>query len=145
MRYLRYIIILVIAGSLFGCELPDNINPKMASVVPAKALFTSAEAMLVEHINSLDQNKNIARLLAQYNAQTTYYGESQWNFYDRALPDEMWETMYRDILLDFKEAKRLIDADKSLTSEIKANQKAVIDILEVYSYHDLVDVNGNIP
>jgi hypothetical protein len=144
MKQLTYIILFLIAG-LCSCELPDNVNPKMAEVVPGSAVFTMAEVALVEQINSLDQNQNVSRLLAQYNAQTTYYGESQWNFYDRSLPDEMWETLYRDVLLDFKEVKRLIALDKAASDEVKINQNAIIDILEVYTYHVLVDINGNVP
>ena len=134
----------MIAG-LFSCELPDNVNPKMATVVPGPAVFTMAEVQLIEQINSLDQNYNISRLLAQYNAQTTYFGESQYNFYDRSLPDQMWQSLYRDALLDFKEAKRLNDLDEGISDKVKANRKAVIDILEVYAYHVLVDINGNVP
>jgi hypothetical protein len=145
MKHTIYIIVLVIAVTLYSCELPDNINPKTAVVVPATALFTAAEAMLIEQVNSLDQNQNISRLLAQYNAQTTYYGESQWNFYDRGLPDEMWETLYRDVLLDLKEVRRLTALDLSITDEVKTNRLAMVDILEVYAYHVLVDVNGDIP
>lgn len=145
MKPVKYLIISIMALSLFSCELPDNINPKTATFVPASSVFTMAEVQLVEQVNSLDQNQNISRLLAQYNAQTTYYGESQWNFYDRALPDEMWETLYRDVLLDLREAARLVDLDKTTSPEVKANCKAMIDILEVYTFHVLVDVNGNIP
>ncbi len=145
MKPLKYFIILSLCGIVVSCELPDNMNPKMASKVTGPSVFTMAEVQLVEQVNSLDQNQNISRLLAQYNAQTTYYGESQWNFYDRGLPDEMWETLYRDVLLDFKEAKRLADIDVTITSDVKTNQKAVVDILEVYTYHILVDVNGNVP
>lgn len=145
MKNIQLIIALILAGGLYSCELPDNVNPKMALVVPASSVFTMAEVALVEQINSLDQNQNISRLLAQYNAQTTYYGESQWNFYDRSLPDEMWETLYRDVLLDLKEAKRLLELDLTTTDQTKKNQKAIIDILEVYTYHVLVDVNGDVP
>ncbi len=145
MKLLKYLIIIFLSVSIYSCELPDNINPKMAVVVPASSVFTTAEVQLVEQVNSLDQNQNISRLLAQYNSQTTYYGESQWNFYDRSLPDEMWETLYRDVLLDLKEARRLIGLDLASTAEVKANQNAMIDILEVYTYHVLVDVNGDVP
>jgi hypothetical protein len=145
MKNLKYLIILLLAGGLYSCELPDNINPKKAAIVPASSVFTMAEVQLFEQINSIDQNQNISRLLAQYNAQTTYYGESQWNFYDRGLPDEMWETLYRDVLLDFKEARRLISLNQAFSNQVKANQNAIIDILEVYAYHVLVDVNGNVP
>ncbi len=145
MKYYKLLTVIILSGLLFSCELPDNINPKMAEVVPASAVFTNAEAGLVEQINSLDQNANISRLLAQYNAQTTYYGESQWNFYDRGLPDAMWESLYRNILLDFQEAERLLDLEMGTPEEIKINQRAIIDILEVYAYHVLVDINGDVP
>jgi hypothetical protein len=145
MKHFKLIIVLLLSGMLFSCELPDNLNPKKATIVPASSIFTMAQIQLIEQVNSLDQNQNISRLLAQYNAQTTYYGESQWNFLDRSLPDEMWETLYRDVLLDFKEARRLIDLNMALSAKVKGNQKAIIDILEVYAYHVLVDVNGNIP
>jgi hypothetical protein len=144
MKPLKYIIILLL-GALSSCELPDNMNPKMASNVTGPSVFTMAEVQLIEQVNSLDQNQNISRLLAQYNAQTTYYGESQYNFYDRSLPDAMWQSIYRDALLDFEEAKRLADLDVTITSEVATNQKAINDILEVYCYHVLVDVNGNVP
>ncbi len=145
MKLLKHIIILSLSVAVISCELPDNVNPKMASEVTGPSVFLMAEVQLVEQVNSLDQNQNISRLLAQYNTQTTYYGESQWNFYDRGLPDEMWETMYRDVLLDMQEAKRLADIDATITTGVKTNQKAIIDILEVYTYHVLVDLNGNVP
>ena len=145
MKHLKYIIVLFLFGGLFSCELPDNVNPKMAAAVTGPAVFTMAEVQLIEQVNSLDQNQNISRLLAQYNAQTTYYGESQYNFYDRSLPDAMWQALYRDVLLDLQEAKRLADIDVTISSGVKINQKTIIDILEVYTYHVLVDVNGNIP
>jgi Starch-binding associating with outer membrane len=138
MKHLKYIMVMIVAVLLHSCELPDNINPKTAEEVPAVALFTAAEARLIEQVNSLDQNQNISRLLAQYNAQTTY-------FYDRSLPDEMWETLYRDVLLDLKEVRRLTDLDLALTAGVKTNRKAQIDILEVYTYHILVDLNGDVP
>lgn len=145
MKYLKFTVLLLLFAGLYSCELPDNVNPKTAVVVPGTAVFTMAEIQLFEQVNSLDQNQNISRLLAQYNTQTTYYGESQWNFYDRSLPDAMWQTMYRDVLLDFKEAKRLINLNMGILPKVKANQLAMVDILEVYAYHVLVDLNGNVP
>lgn len=144
MRPLKYIIILLL-GALSSCELPDNVNPKMADKVNGPSVFTMAEVQMIEQVNSLDQNQNISRLLAQYYAQTTYYSESQYNFYDRSLPDNMWQAIYRDALLDFKEAKRLAGLDVTITNDVAKNQKLINDIMEVYCYHVLVDVNGNVP
>jgi len=145
MKLLKYFLIIAICGGVFSCELPDNMNPKMASEISSSSIFTMAEVQLIEQVNSLDQNQNVSRILAQYNTQTTYYGESTFNFYDRSLPDAMWQSMYRDVLLDLKEVKRLAEADNTITPEVRINQKTICDILEVYAYHVLVDVNGNIP
>lgn len=145
MKLIKYIVIITICAGAFSCELPDNMNPKMASEVTSYSIFTMAEVQLIEQVNSLDQNQNISRILAQYNTQTTYFGESTFNFYDRSLPDAMWQSMYRDVLLDLKEAKRIAETDNTITAGVRTNQKAICDILEVYAYHVLVDVNGNIP
>jgi len=145
MKLIKYLFIITIYVGVFSCELPDNMNPKMASEISSSSIFTMAEVQLIEQVNSLDQNQNVSRILAQYNTQTTYYGESTFNFYDRSLPDAMWQSMYRDVLLDLKEAKRLTETDNTITPEVRINQKTICDILEVYAYHVLVDVNGNIP
>lgn len=145
MKLRNVLIISTICCGLVSCELPDNENPKMATKVTGSSVFTMAQVQLVEQINSLDQNHNISRLLAQYNSQTTYYGESRWNFYDRGLPDAMWEDLYRDVLLDLEEARRLSDTEVTIDADTRKNQKAIIEILEVYAYHVLVDMNGNIP
>lgn len=145
MKYIKYILMVLLLGGLASCELPDNTNPKEPSVIPETSLFTNAEVAVINQINEMNQNLNISRLLAQYNAQTTYYGESQWNFYDRGLPDAMWEEMYRDVLVDLKEARKLIAENMATPQENKNAQLAQIDVLEVMAYHVLVDVNGNIP
>lgn len=143
MKYIKYIIVLTLFVSVVSCELANNVNPKEAETVPAEALFTNAQVALWNQVNNLDQNYNISRLLAQYNAQTTYYGESTWNFYDRSLPDRMWRVMYRDVLMDLKEARKRVQEDITIVD--KEGYYALIDICEVYAFHVLVDVNGNIP
>ncbi|OFX87436.1 MAG: hypothetical protein A2W99_07295 [Bacteroidetes bacterium GWF2_33_16] len=145
MKYIKYILILVLLAGMFSCELPDNTNPKEPAIVPETALFTNAQIAVINQINEMNQNLNISRLLAQYNAQTTYYGESQWNFYDRGLPDAMWEELYRDVLVDFKEARQLISENNATPQANKDAQLAQIDVLEVLAYHVLVDVNGDVP
>jgi hypothetical protein len=53
--------------------------------------------------------------------------------------------MYRDVLIDLKEAKRLIEMDVLLDEQTKKNQMAITDIMQVYTYSVLVNTFGNIP
>lgn len=145
MKYLKYITLLLVSVFILSCEMSDNVNPKEAQVVPASALFTNAQVATCNQIDNISQNLNISRMLAQYIAQTTYYGESTWNFYDRSLPDRMWREFYRNSLIDFKEARKLTAEDNSLSDKAKEARYAQIDVMEVLIYQNLVDINGNVP
>lgn len=130
-----------------SCDLDDNIDPKSASDVPVGTLLTTAESAFVDQYNSMSVNYNISRLLAQYWMETTYTGESRYDFADRSIPDAYWAEFYRDVLMDLEEAKTIIDATEytgDLAVEAQ-NKKAIIEILEVYTYSVLAETFGDIP
>ena len=55
---------------------------------------------------------------------------------------------YRDVLRDFKESAKLIDAMPAVTAadiKVKNNKKAIIDIMTAYTYSVLVDTFGDVP
>ncbi|MEO6000010.1 MAG: SusD/RagB family nutrient-binding outer membrane lipoprotein, partial [Chitinophagaceae bacterium] len=56
-----------------------------------------------------------------------------------------WGRFYRDILVDLKEAKRLIAADITLAEATRKNQTAIADIMQVYTYTILINTFGDIP
>ncbi|WP_321317850.1 SusD/RagB family nutrient-binding outer membrane lipoprotein [Labilibaculum sp.] len=149
MKKIKYILIgvLLIGVGFASCSLEDNIDPKSATVVPAETLLTNAQIQFVDQYNSMSVNNNISRLLAQYWMETTYTNESRYDFQDRGIPDTFWDEFYRDCLMDLQEAKNVIDAaefDGSLL--LKANnQKAIIEILMVYTYSVLTETFGDIP
>jgi hypothetical protein len=142
-----YLLILVFMG-IVSCELPDNVDPKGASKVPAEALFSNAEVGWVGCINSINVNRNISRLLAQYNAQIIYVDEGNFNFIDRRIPDTYFQRFYLNVLMDMKEAKKILNEVEitvpGLVQERK-NKLGIIDIIEVYAYQCLVDAFGNVP
>lgn len=149
MKKLTYFIIgaLLMGIGFTSCELDDNIDPKKATKVPAGTLLTNAQIQFVNQYNNMSVNYNISRLLAQYWMQTTYTNESRYNFQDRGISDGFWQEIYRDVLQDLNEAKRIIN-DAGFTGSLaeKANnQKAIIEIMEVASYALLAETFGNIP
>lgn len=134
---------LLILSSLFiaSCasdESFENLNrdPNNPTEVSSEALFTSATKKLFDQMESTNVNSNIYRLLAQYWTETTYTDESNYDFNTRNIPQNHWGTMYRDVLFDLKDAKSKTTSEKQI---------AMIGVLEVYAWQQLVDTFGDIP
>ena len=138
-------ILLGIVVTLASCELPDNEDPKHAAVVTPDALFTGVEISLFNQIGSVDVNYNVFRLLCQYQSEVTYVTESNYNLADRNLPDAHWGVLYRDVLANAEASKKILDSTVFVDSQERANKKATIEVLEVYTYQLLVDAFGNVP
>jgi len=125
-----------------------NEEAKRPATTKAEYLFTNAQKTLVDQMVSTSVNRNVFRMFAQHWTETTYPDESQYDITTRAIPDFHFATLYRDVLADFKESKRLLDLEVPVTPEetaVLANKKAVIDILTAYSYSVLVDTFGDVP
>lgn len=146
--------ILTVAGILLlliSCKkLEDfNENTKAPSEVPAETLFSSGQKELADQITNSNVNLNIFRLYAQHWTETTYTDESNYNITIRDIPESVFRVYYRDILRDFREAQKVVEAEPIIVAEVdpfvKANKLAMIDLMMVYSYQRLVDIFGNIP
>lgn len=141
--------LLLVAGGCSNKKLAElQIDTKNPTSVPSATLFSNAQRNLWDAMNETNVNRNVFRLFAQQWTETTYPDESQYNLITRAIPDNFWSIMYRDVLRDLKEASMLISAEKPLTDADNISQKnrlAVIELLNVYSYSVLVTVFGNIP
>ena len=121
-----------------------NVDPKNPQVVPSGSLFTNAQHTLANTLASSSVNLNIFRLIVQYWTETTYVDESQFDLNTRQIPRGVWNTLYRDVLKDFEQAKELIPTDVS-DATVRANQLAITDIMQVYAWYYLVTTFGNIP
>lgn len=121
-----------------------NENPKRPQSVPSYTLVTNAERVLSNTVTSSNVNLNIFRLIEQYWQETTYTDESNYDIVTRSIPDNVWRNFYRDILENLYQAKVLMQTDV-LDEGVRANQTAIADILQVYSYYYLLITYGNIP
>jgi len=77
---------------------------------------------------------------------TQYTDPSRYVFSDRQIPDGYWNTSYL-VLQDFNEVKLMIQdlTGSESFNRMNANRIAIVDIMEVLVYHNLVDVFGDIP
>jgi hypothetical protein len=121
-----------------------NVDPKNPSTAPSYAFFTNAERSFANTLTSANVNLNIFRLITQQWQETQYPEESQYDLGTREINDAVWNAMYRDVIRDLREAKRLIPSDVAGADRQK-NEQAVAEVLEIYAWYYLVTTFGNVP
>lgn len=123
-----------------------NENVKDPTDVSGESLFASAEKDLADQMLTPNVSLNNLRLWVQYWQDAIYTDESNYDQVTRGIPDIHWRTMYRDVLKNLKRAHKLIDeTDNVLTNDQKPNKLAIIELLQVYAYSNLVETYGDIP
>lgn len=122
-----------------------NLETKRPSVVPAGMLFNNAVKTLTDGLATAGVNANIFRHVVKYWGQATNQEEAQYDFVTRTINANWWSRMYRDIINDIREAKRLINEDATMLDGERANKLATLDIIEVYAWGILVNTFGNVP
>ena len=144
-------LILILTAAVFAVSCSDNLedlnqNIKDPTAVSGESLFASAQKQLADQIVTPNVNLNNLRLWTQQLQETTYTDESQYDQITRAIPDNHWREMYRDVLKDLNESARVITAtENDLTNELKPNKLAIIEVLNVYAFSNLVETYGDIP
>src|SRR5689334_11408078 len=146
----KYLIISSISLLALGACTKDissfNKQTKQAANVPASMLFSNGVRNLSDALASPNVNTNVFRLVVQHWATTTYQDEPNYDFTTRNIPQAWWARMYRDVLVDLKEAQRLIPLDATILDEgTKKNQIAISDVMQVFTYSVLVNTFGNVP
>jgi hypothetical protein len=150
MRNKLFLSIIFLLGILSSCTdnfEEMNTDKKHPQVVTAAVLFTNAEIDLANQISSTNVNDNIWKLMAQYWTERSYRDEANYNIVNRRISDRMFRTYY-GILKNLNDAKGYVAAEKTdFESEKinKANRTAIIELMEVFVYQELVDIFGNIP
>src|SRR5436190_10126151 len=145
----KILLILAITTTLVTSCVDDlkdyNVDQKRASSVPPATMFSNAVRNLIDVLNTPNVNTNNFRLYIQQWATVTYTAEPRYDMTGRTIPQSWWQTIYRDVIADLKEAKRLITADNSLVPGVKSNQLAQIEVMELLAWSTLVNTFGNIP
>ncbi|MFV8270590.1 SusD/RagB family nutrient-binding outer membrane lipoprotein [Flavobacterium sp. GT2N3] len=125
-----------------------NTDTKNPTTAKPEYLFTNAQKALVDQMVNSSVNRNVFRMLVQHWTETTYPDESQYNLTTRPIPDTHFTVLYRDVLRDFKESTVLLDKVVSAGASeaaIVSNKKAIIEIMNAYTFSVLVDTFGDVP
>jgi hypothetical protein len=145
-----FFVIIVLLGIITSCtkNFEDfNTDKKHNVAVPGENVFANAQKALSDQIASINVNVNIWKLWVQYWTETTYTDEANYDVVNRTIADVNFRAYYRDILTDLKDAAGIIGATEAVGAEkaIQDNQLAIIDIMEVYTFSELLEIFGNVP
>jgi len=144
-------IILLTLFLVYSCtdNLEDlNTDVKNASEATGGSFLTSAQKNLTDNMSNINVNRNNLRQWVQHVSTTTYHDEARYDITNRKIPDGLFATMYRDVLMDLKESSRIVTAIRTFNASeaaVKKNQLAVLEIMQVYTYSTLVETFGDIP
>lgn len=140
---------------LTSCESDTttlNNDPKNPVVVPSINVLTTASYYLVNQHVSPSVNENITRFFTQQWTETTYTGETNYYFDQRNQNQFHFNNMFREVIAPLAKAKTYVATESEAlsytateTAKIKANKIAIMEILSVFAWANLVDSYGDIP
>ena len=130
-------------------KLPDlNTNIKDPTKVPGESLFNGAMKRLSDQMTTPNVNSNNYRMFVQHWTETTYTDEANYDIVTRPIPGNFWNTLYRDVLMNFKETKKVLNNDGNLPGDdpaVLTNKLAIAEVMTCYTYSVLVETFGNVP
>lgn len=146
-----FFVIIVLLGISTSCtkNFEDyNTDKKRPVEVPGETLFANAQKALADQEASTSVNLNVWKLWAQQWTETTYTDEANYDIINRNIANSVFQVYYRNILMDLREARLVIDAtvvDGTIAETEKKNRLHIIDVLEVYAYAQLLEIFGDVP
>jgi hypothetical protein len=146
----KILIIISVFLVVSSCKKIEDLNKNIKDPenVTGESLFTGAQKNVFDQMVSANVNQNIFRLIMQQWTETTYTDESNYDLVTRSIPDNHWDVLYRDVLKDLAESKKVIASTTyggDATPLIKQNKLAIVEVMSVYTWSVLVETFGDIP
>src|ERR1700743_1075682 len=133
---------------LFSCtkDITNYNTPvKSPSTVPPGPLFTYAVKQLVDANADCGVGINIFRHIVEHWGQATNEDAAQYSFNIDNTCDGWWNKLYVGALSNLKNCDSVLSQDKVDPAAVVKNERTIIDIMEVYTFNQLVNSFGNVP
>lgn len=145
----KIMIIITVILALSGCtKLEDlNVNVKDFSEVSGESLYNGATRQFINQLSNENVSSNVTLYWMQHFAPTTYPDEARYDMTTRGIPIFTWNTMYRFVLMNYKDAASVLETQPlaGITQAQRNNQLAIIEIMSVFAWSYLVENFGDIP
>lgn len=145
----KILITIAVFLALSGCtKLEDlNVNVKDFATVSGESLYNGATRQFINQLSNENVNSNVTLYWMQHLAATTYPDESRYDMTSRGITINTWNTMYRLVLMNYKDAARVLETQAlaGISQAQRDNQLAIIEIMSVFAWSYLVENFGDIP
>jgi len=141
------ILLLALLGGFVGCNV-DNMNtdPNAFYETEPETLLIYSQKALAGHLNTPNVNRNNFRLVMQYWQETIYAEESNYDFATRNVSNQVWNEYNVYVIQNLKQAKEIVTERSTGDQDaVSKNRLAILEILECFTFQELVDTFGNIP
>lgn len=147
MRKIKIYALLLLTTTMFhNCDdnLSDiNIDPNSAVQVDASTLLTTAEYTFYNAMAGVGINASWGLLMTQQWAENEYTDDSRYN-QDVTSYSGTWNAMYASVLKELDAAKELVEL-QDVSSAIKGNRTAILDVMSAEVYAFLTDAFDAVP
>jgi|SRR5665648_221953 len=145
----KILIVFLVFIAVSSCKKLDELNANLKdfTVVPGEAVYNGATRALLNQMFTFNVNNNNTQLFVQYFAETTYPDESRYDMITRPIPATHMNTIYRTVLMNYKDAARaLTEAPLAgIDQKQRDNQLAIIEVMSVFAWSNVVETFGNMP
>lgn len=142
--FLSFFIMVFLLGACTDDFEELNTDPNNPVLVPAENLLTEAQFRLADRIWGRALNFGMGMLMVQHFSLNEYAENSRYNL-SNSLYNASWSSFYAGVLTDLNEAKRLTEANETITESVKNNRMAVLTVLRVYTFQTITDTWGRVP
>jgi hypothetical protein len=145
----KLLIIISVFLAFTACtKLEDlNKNVKDFAVVSGESLYNGATLQFMIQLSTESVNQNLTLMWMQHFANTTYPDESRYDMTTRGVPVLTSNTMYRLVLMNYKEAARVLQTQPlaGISQARRDNQLAIVEIMTVFAWSYVVENFGDMP
>ena len=145
----KLLIILLVCLSVAACEKQETLNANLKdfTLVPGEGVYNGATRALLNQLHTFNVNNNNTLLFVQHFAETTYPDESRYDMVTRPIPANHMNAVYRTVLMNYKEATRLLTEASmvGIDPKLRQNQLAMIEVMSVYAWSNIVETFGDMP
>lgn len=115
----KYILTPILALLFVGCTTGDDVNLDQHANynTTQESLLTYAQKELSDYMNTPNVNENNFRLTMQYWQETIYVNESNYDFTNRNVSNNVWTDNYVNVLKNLDQAEKIINAYVPAPSE----------------------------
>jgi hypothetical protein len=124
-----------------------NKNVKDFTVVSGESLYNGATLQFMNQMSTENVNSNLSLMWMQHFANTTYPNESRYDMTTRGVPDATSNTMYRLVLMNYKEAAKVLKTQPlaGMSQAQRDNELAIVEIMTVFAWSYVIENFGDMP